>query len=289
MPSRHRCIFVAIAGFMILGNAALRPDQGKDSHERQPALTSKVVIAPNAKQAQARCFPGSALGVSCDAIAAEAAVAQAKDADKQAAPIWWQLALGFATLVAAIFAAIFAWLAAHHTKRGADAAHASQRPWLTFSIDVQRMTVNDLVHNFTVGLSIKNAGGTPAVQAVVASEFFDPFAQGNEPNHWVKECLTEYASRDPIGFMIAPNEEHPWEVSNHWTSTSHVAGNTIRMLVVSICYRSTDGSVEARQSAKGFLIHYPQRSFPSFIFEAEFVVPNDDFSIKPANNISVAI
>lgn len=73
-------------------------------------------------QTKQTCAGTTRPDVSCEAISAQAAIEQARDADRQATIALWQTALGALTLIAAIAAAIFAGRAAHHGKRSADVA-----------------------------------------------------------------------------------------------------------------------------------------------------------------------
>jgi hypothetical protein len=71
------------------------------------------------------------------------------------------LIVGAITMVAAIFAALYAKEAAKHTKAGADAAHQANRPWLTVSVNPNFVVTNNSPI-FSLLLTIKNIGRTPA-------------------------------------------------------------------------------------------------------------------------------
>jgi hypothetical protein len=110
--------------------------------------------------------------LSCDAIAAQAAIDQARDADEQAAVVWPQFGVGALTLLAAVAAAYFAASAAFHTKRGADVAEKSDRPWLRLDAD---NTIKLQFYHDGNGIrlalqspvSVKNFGSSPAMNPQV--------------------------------------------------------------------------------------------------------------------------
>jgi hypothetical protein len=118
------------------GNA--KQEQGYNKHYRQEqsAFPAPAPPAPEASaKPQEKCEGTSQPRLTCDAIAAQAAIEQARYAGKQAEVIWPQFGLGCLTFLAAVGATIFAWRAAFHTKRGADIAEKSGRPWLKLEVD----------------------------------------------------------------------------------------------------------------------------------------------------------
>lgn len=114
-------------GCLILGQheQCWSADQ-RNQHQENATHELTVPRAPNAEatnKTEEPCYPGSEPKVSCDGIAAKAAVDQASDANKQAALINWQFGVGVGTLFAAIAAAIYAGIAVHHTKRSVNGSN----------------------------------------------------------------------------------------------------------------------------------------------------------------------
>lgn len=171
MPRGYRLVIVATLGCLILGQG----EQGRaaDKQHRhkqaasQPAPIPQPPNAPPAEQAKKECYPGSGVAISCDGISAQAAVDQARDADKQAATVWWQFGVSAATLAAAVAAAAFAWSAAYHTKRSADSAILSQRPWLDLAVSVQGVALIENGLEVRVKVVVNNIGNTPATNIKV--------------------------------------------------------------------------------------------------------------------------
>jgi hypothetical protein len=145
MPRGYRYIILAAFGWLaLLGNSEQngRSDHqhGQQRNSAKPAAAPQSEHAPSADQAEKHCYGTSQPWLSCDAISAQAAIDQARDADKQASVVWWQFGVGALTLAAAVAAAIFAWRAAYHTKRSADAAQDSANAFLT--VETARLKVS---------------------------------------------------------------------------------------------------------------------------------------------------
>jgi hypothetical protein len=167
---------IAAVGFLALAwHEPVRAGQ-QNADQMQTAKLAPSPKSPTAKasnQAKQECYRGSAPGVSCDGIAARAAVNQARDADQQALLGWWQLTMGVLTFGAALAAVYFARRAAAENKRSADIAERSinaiERPYL-FVVKVT--APNPFLHQwydvgayrlFDANYVIKNYGRTPAI------------------------------------------------------------------------------------------------------------------------------
>jgi hypothetical protein len=127
-------LLVIIAWFTLTGQAIDGNQTANNQVNSQPPKLSATAKATPKSTAPAEvgksCYPGSESGLSCEAIAARAAVIQAKAADEQVAIGWWQFGMGASTLIAAVAAAIFAGTAAHHAKRSADVSQDASRAWV---------------------------------------------------------------------------------------------------------------------------------------------------------------
>ena len=188
MPRGYRRIILAAFGCLILGQGEQSPAANKQHrHQQETAAPAPVPHSPNAPSADGakkECYPGSEVGVSCDGISAQAAVDQARDADKQAASLDWQLRVSGATLLAAAAAAIFAWSAAYHTKRGANAAISQaeiareigdeqNRPYImTDTLQNAHFTKSKFYNVYyergvAFSIIVRNCGTTPAVNVVI--------------------------------------------------------------------------------------------------------------------------
>jgi len=172
----YRLFLTALIGCQTLGEY----EQGwcaqrQNSIQENPAKSAPIVTtanSPTRDRTREPCYPQSEIGISCDGIAAKAAVDQALDADKQASAVWWQFAVGVGTLVAAVAAAIWAGLAAHHTKRSADAAEAEQRAWLSIKSEKQlrfdpAITSNGDTFRAILVSEVENHGASVATDAFV--------------------------------------------------------------------------------------------------------------------------
>jgi hypothetical protein len=218
MPRGYWGIILAAFGFLILGNT--EQDRRPNHHSRvkqapaQPAAVPKSPHAPPAAEFETKCQGTSQPWLTCDSIAAQAAIDQARDADKQAAAVWWQFGVGALTLAAAVAASIFAWLAAHHTKRGANVASEA----LTLSADTAKRQLRAYIGVEPEGvndgdgagvmrlpLTIHNSGQTPAHHVIIFSKLnlvehpreFDPRRDGGK-----------YISGEANDVTIGPGVKH---------------------------------------------------------------------------------
>jgi len=192
-------------------------------------------------------------------------------------------------MFAAIAAAWYAREAALHTKRSADVSDDSHRPWITFSALVREVKISNGEHEFVFELTIKNVGNNVAVQIDAECKFFDPYGRGNGPNEWITDHRSSYGSKQTIGFMVVPDEEQPWSAEAKWEPVAILAKNPVMMIVVSVCYRSTyDKNAVIRQTAKGYIVAYPDMTFYSRSAGAYHQIPGQAFELAAANNISVA-
>lgn len=89
------------------------------------------------------------------------------------------LIVGTITMVAAIFAALFAKEAAAHTKTGADAAHQANRPWLVVSAHPNFVSTTQRPI-FSLMLTIKNIGRTPAQNVRYEAEVIEGGKPGGD-------------------------------------------------------------------------------------------------------------
>lgn len=108
----------------------LKHSPGRDQLPSRPAIIGSATVSRVPEPIVPACYPGSEPGLSCEAVAARAATVQARDASAQATLIWWEFGIGASTLMAAAAAALFAGIAAHHTKRSADIAQDASRAWV---------------------------------------------------------------------------------------------------------------------------------------------------------------
>jgi|GEM_PF-5351521 len=134
----RRCILAVIAGLILIAaaenqNKKMLGSQRQPSGQKSTTTTLPVKPSNNTGDTQAahqQCIGKDGEKADCTAISVQAAIEQARDADWQANAAAAGVIIGFLTLLAAAAAACFAWLAAHHTKRSADAANEAQRPWI---------------------------------------------------------------------------------------------------------------------------------------------------------------
>jgi hypothetical protein len=159
MPRGYRCIVLAVFGFLILAGAQEQP-----SASTVPEKSN----ARNQEQAEQGCNGTSQPTLSCDAISAQAAVDQVRDADQQISAEWWGIGVGALTLVAAVFAAYYAKEAARHTQAGAVAASENLAAFIAvedasvvLSIPAGHL-VTGTVDRFSMKMAISNVGRSAA-------------------------------------------------------------------------------------------------------------------------------
>ncbi|WP_313326618.1 hypothetical protein [Sphingobium yanoikuyae] len=149
--------------------------------------------------------------------------AQWKSADaaqSSAEATWWtvylagtSIALAFITMAAAIAAAYFAKKAADETKRGADAAHAANRPWLDIDLKLHGVYVNYDAKGYLLQLEVTplNAGTSPAtdVREQVECVFYDHFSK-NDDDHPFGSNARDQALRESasaVSFKLREERE----------------------------------------------------------------------------------
>jgi len=127
-------------------------------------------------------------------VAAFCAQWKAADAAQSSADAtWWTvyvgasgLALAIITMAAAIAAAFFAKKAADETRRGADAAHNANRPWLDIDLKLHGVSVNWDGKGYSLQLEVTplNAGTSPAtdVREHVECLLYDRMPADDESN-----------------------------------------------------------------------------------------------------------
>ncbi|HEX4736367.1 MAG TPA: hypothetical protein VH331_02275 [Allosphingosinicella sp.] len=124
MVRGSRRYILAAIGWLILANTEQHhlPDkQGQQHLAAPPTAAKQQTSAASGQQPRQGCEGTTKPNLSCEAISAQADVDQARDANEQVTAAWWQWRVGALTLLAAVAAALFAWRAAYHTKRSADA------------------------------------------------------------------------------------------------------------------------------------------------------------------------
>jgi hypothetical protein len=192
MRKTYKLIAVFMLSCLALGNAEQKArahhDLAHQDRADNPAAIPKAPDPTTPDAAQQRCYPGSEEGVSCDGLSAKASVDQARDADEGAALLWPQFAVGLATLLAAGAAAIFAKVAADHTKRAADAADRQ----VVISDDTARRQLRAYVDFRDVSVSSFRPGATCRFSAKI-------YNSGQTPAYDVKCICTLHAEADSNG------------------------------------------------------------------------------------------
>jgi hypothetical protein len=209
MPTGYRGVILAAFGFLVLGNA----EQHRGQHQQQPnqgkpAKPVAIPEAPNAKptdNAQQECYAGSGKGISCDSIAAKAAVDQARDADEQAAAVPWQTGMGIGTLLAAMAAAIFAWFAIKETRR---IGEAQSKAYLS----IAKVKGSRVESGLAFWVKLQNAGPSPAIEVcslctIVGPDGFEQEIPMHRWNDYVPANSTKYL---PI-IYFSNTAAHEWD------------------------------------------------------------------------------
>ena len=180
--------FVLIAaGWFLVCGAQFAAGHPNSSPRPTPGATS-TAITP---------FPGYSIDPCYKSkdrdVADRCAQWKAADAAKSSADAtWWTvylaglgIGLGTITMAAAIAAAYFAKKAADETKRGANAAHDANRPWLDVDLKLHSVCVNYDGKGYSLQLEVTplNAGASPAsdVREHVECLFYDQIPKDNDP------------------------------------------------------------------------------------------------------------
>jgi hypothetical protein len=155
-------------------------------------------------------------------------------AESSADAAWWTvyfaglgIALTVITMAAAIAAAYFAKRAADETKRGADAAHGANRPWLDIDLKLHGICVNYDRRGYSLQLEVipLNAGASPAidVREHVECVFYDnipnndsnPFdftSRDETLQNRVKDVAAKLREEREAGPTVFPAREQPFYI-----------------------------------------------------------------------------
>lgn len=148
------------------------------------------------------------------------------------------LIVGTITMVAAIFAALFAKEAAAHTKAGADAANQANRPWLVVSANPNFVSTNQRPI-FSLMLTIKNIGRTPAQNVRYEAEVIEGGKPGGDHP-----------------FFHEPHQQKDWPRPNRavlpdgcftdqelvFTTWEKLEGSVAALIGVNVTYSLPDGT-----------------------------------------------
>lgn len=137
----------------------------------------------NLKPSRVQCFQGSKLGVTCEALATEAAITQARFADAQSSLAWAQIAVSLAALVAALLAAFYTRNAVLESRR---IGEAQTRAYVSINNIGGVKTKNRLGFN----VEVMNAGQSPALNVKTVIIIVDP--EGKNIN--LEQDVEEYVS-----------------------------------------------------------------------------------------------
>ena len=180
-------ILIAI-GWLLLCGAQFPAEHPKPSSPPTPSVIS-TANTPFPGYSTDPCYKSKDRDV-----ADRCAQWKAADAAKSAADAtWWTayiagLGIGLAiiTMAAAIAAACFAKKAADETKRGADAAHAANRPWLDVDLKLHGVCIHYAGKGYSLQLEVTplNAGASPASDVREHAEclFYDQIPKDDDPN-----------------------------------------------------------------------------------------------------------
>ena len=273
MPRGYRYVILAAFGWLVLLGNSEQNRRSDYRHSQQhtpakPAAAPEPNHPPSPDQTGKHCYGTSQPWLSCDAISAQAAInqardadKQARDADKQASVVWWQFGVGALTLAAAVAAAIFAWRAAHHTRRSADAAHEANRPWIDVSIIIDGISVayNKTGYDLNIALTFYNDGNSPAnhVQEYIDGIFIDDIPRNDKEIFDISNrepflqsradfVASKLSSNNKTGPTVCPNREQtiyvqvtlPWDLEKGYPSTA-------AWLTVGVRYSFPDGVGES--------------------------------------------
>ncbi|MEG3176817.1 hypothetical protein U1872_11305 [Sphingomonas sp. RB3P16] len=182
MPRGYRYIILAALGWLTLTGASehkgnqRNQGHGESQHKQGVAPSLPVKPADNPgdpKGTNSKCKDDRGNEADCTVVATNAALDQARAADWQAWAAVGGVGIGLATMIAAIFAALFAKKAADETWRGANAAentlaHAQDTAQRQLRAYIYAVSA-DAKHwrtakTFTVecGVTVENSGTTPA-------------------------------------------------------------------------------------------------------------------------------
>lgn len=219
---------VAIVGWLAFAGASHAQDQHNPKQAVQnPLVSNRVGAAPTPMSSpQAKIEDPSSLSckgtdkpeLSCNAISAQAALDQARDAR-------WQIVIGCVQAVGLVASLFFSARAASaafgavreaekgaqasrdavvEAKRSANAAHEANRPWL-------KMTVAEKSHftpkesfgrdSFQVSVEVENLGSGPAIQSSLRCYMIDA-AKGLSSESEIKRAYNH--ARNRPGFPLPP-------------------------------------------------------------------------------------
>lgn len=168
--------------------AAQSPANQSQSTPRPATSATPTAITPFPSYSADPCYKAKDRDVADRCAQWKAADAAKSSADAT----WWTvylagLGIGLATITmaAAIAAAYFAKKAADETKRGANAAHDANRPWLDIDLKLDGVCVNYDGKGYSLQLEVTplNAGASPAsdVREHVECLFYDQIPKDDDP------------------------------------------------------------------------------------------------------------
>jgi hypothetical protein len=185
MPRGYWRYILAVVGCLILSGNAEQHRTRHHKHQQQQTAAKPPAVpqsqnAPSAEKPEEHCYGSSQPWFSCDAISAQAAIDQARDADEQAAAIEWQFRMSALTLAAAVLAVIFARGSVTETRR---IGEAQTRAYL--SIDEFIIRIDDL-GRIVITFSVRNSGTSPARDVrwshKIKCKFSDPIIEIDSGN-----------------------------------------------------------------------------------------------------------
>lgn len=302
----YRLMLIVAFGCLSLAAAQKHPEPSQPSNQKGASAVPTTQQTAPLKKVDKPCFPGSENGLSCDGVAAKAAVAQAQSAAVQSAAVWPQFVVGAATLLAAAVAAYYAREAARHTekgaleaKRSADTAqealvearktsHVELRPWVGVELhSPNKLVFQDGKARFWCKITLRNIGLTPAIDASLDTELFFADGWGNQPH--ILDAFSRRALISPPryqGITLFPREE--WTTGDHATISldENLIGEPMREngyaqigILVSVKY-GAQGTLDKFQTTVGYWVHKKGERTVSLLRPADGDVLGDQIIMR---------
>lgn len=245
--------------------AALNPPkQASPLSNPSPSVTPASTFTPPPGYSADPCYDAKDQNVAAFCAQWKAADAAQSSADAT----WWTvylggsgLALAAITMAAAIAAAYFAKMAAKETKRGADAAHNANRPWLDIDLKLHGVAVNFDRKGYCLQLELTplNAGTSPAtdVREHVECLLYDHIPSDDDASHFafsgrdhgLQRCSAVVSSKllEPrdAGPTVFPARDQPFYIEKFvpWNWDSGYP-SPIAWLIAGLRYSFSDGTGE---------------------------------------------
>lgn len=262
MFTQKLIIFAIICPFLFAAQSHAKNDSPPAT--RASIITPTSTFAPPPGYSADPCYDAKDQNVAAFCAQWKAADAAQSSADAT----WWTvylggsgLALAVITMAAAIAAAYFAKKAADETKRGADAAHNANRPWLDIDLKLHNVSVNFDRKGYCLQLELTplNAGTSPAtdVREHVECLLYDHIPSDDEASPFafsgrdrgLQKCAATASSKlldqRDAGPTVFPARDQPFYIETFvpWDWDSGYP-TPIAWLIAGLRYSFPDGTGE---------------------------------------------